>query len=52
MENINSRESLMLYLINLIGEKFPQSAILKGGMSLRLLDSPLLKIYMIYIFIM
>lgn len=37
---IKNREDLMIFLINLIGENFPQSAILKGGMSLRLLNSP------------
>ncbi len=40
MENIKTQEELIFYLINLIGERFPQSAILKGGMSLRLFDSP------------
>lgn len=38
--DIKNRDDLMIYLINLIGEEFPQSAILKGGMSLRLLNSP------------
>ena len=40
MLDIKNTESLMLFLINLFGEKFPQSAILKGGMALRMLDCP------------
>jgi len=40
MSNIETTEELMLFLIHLFGENFPQSAILKGGMTLRLLDSP------------
>jgi predicted nucleotidyltransferase component of viral defense system len=40
MNNIETTEGLMLFIINLLGESFPQSAILKGGMTLRLLDSP------------
>jgi hypothetical protein len=31
MNNIETTEELMLFLINLFGKKFPQSAILKGG---------------------
>ena len=38
MADIGNNEDLMLFLINLFGQKFPQSAILKGGMALRLLD--------------
>jgi len=41
----------MLFLINLFGEKFPQSAILKGGMALRLLDCPRFTNDLDYIFI-
>ncbi|MEN8221826.1 MAG: nucleotidyl transferase AbiEii/AbiGii toxin family protein [Acidobacteriota bacterium] len=51
MVNINSQESFMLYLINLIGGEFPQSAILKGGMSMRLLDSPRFTNDLDYIFV-
>ena len=51
MVNIKNINDLMLYLINLFGEKFPQSAILKGGMSLRLLDCPGFTNDLDYIFI-
>jgi len=40
MDNINSEEGLLSYLIGLIADEFKESAILKGGMSLRLFDSP------------
>ena len=40
MPDITTVESLMIFLINTFSEKFPQSAILKGGMCLRLLDCP------------
>jgi len=48
---IKNRNDFMIFLINLIGEKFPQSAILKGGMSLRLLNSPRFTNDLDYIFI-
>lgn len=51
MPEINKTEDLMLFLINLFGEKFPQSAILKGGMALRLLDCPRFTNDLDYIFI-
>lgn len=40
MDNITTQEGLMVSLINLFSEKFPASAILKGGMGLRLLNCP------------
>lgn len=40
MPEITTVEGLMIFLINKFSEKFPQSAILKGGMTLRLLDCP------------
>lgn len=51
MYEIKKLDDLMIFLINLIGEKFPQSAILKGGMSLRLLSSPRFTNDLDYIFI-
>jgi len=51
MMNIDTVEGLMLFLINLFGEHFPQSAILKGGMTLRLLDSPRYTNDLDYVFI-
>jgi len=51
MPEIKKTEDLMLFLINLFGEKFPQSAILKGGMALRLLDCPRFTNDLDYIFI-
>ncbi|MDA3799417.1 MAG: nucleotidyl transferase AbiEii/AbiGii toxin family protein [Kiritimatiellae bacterium] len=51
MNNIETTEELMLFLINLFGESFPQSAILKGGMTLRLLDSPRYTNELDYVFI-
>ena len=51
MNNLETTEELMLFLINLFGEKFPQSAILKGGMTLRLLDSPRYTNDLDYVFI-
>ena len=51
MVDIKTIEELMLFLINLFGEKFPQSAILKGGMALRLLDCPRFTNDLDYIFI-
>lgn len=51
MPDIKTTENLMLFLINLFGEKFPQSAILKGGMALRLLDCPRYTNDLDYIFI-
>ena len=44
-------EALMIFLINTFSEKFPQSAILKGGMCLRLLDCPRLTNDIDYVFI-
>ena len=40
MAEITTTEGLMVFLMNLFSEKFPQSAILKGGMGLRLLNCP------------
>jgi len=51
MADIQTTDDLMLYLINLFAEKFPQNAILKGGMSLRLLDCPRFTNDLDYIFI-
>jgi len=51
MYEIKKLDDLMIFLINLIGEKFPLSAILKGGMSLRLLNSPRCTNDLDYIFI-
>ena len=51
MLEITTIESLLIYLINLFSEKFPQSAILKGGMCLRLLDCPRLTNDVDYTFI-
>lgn len=51
MPEIRTTEDLMLFLINLFGEKFPQSAILKGGMALRLLDCPRFTNDLDYVFI-
>lgn len=41
----------MIFLINTFAEKFPQSAILKGGMCLRLLDCPRLTNDIDYVFV-
>jgi predicted nucleotidyltransferase component of viral defense system len=51
MPDITTVESLMVFLINTFSEKFPQSAILKGGMCLRLLDCPRLTNDIDYVFI-
>ena len=51
MADINTVEELMLFIINLFGEHFPQSAILKGGMALRLLDCPRFTNDLDYVFI-
>ena len=51
MPDINTVEGLMIFLINTFADKFPQSAILKGGMCLRLLDCPRLTNDIDYIFI-
>ncbi|MFA6715656.1 MAG: nucleotidyl transferase AbiEii/AbiGii toxin family protein [Victivallaceae bacterium] len=51
MPDIKTTEDLMLFLINLFGERYPQSAILKGGMALRLLDCPRFTNDLDYIFI-
>ncbi len=51
MSDINTVEGLMIFLINTFADKFPQSAILKGGMCLRLLDCPRLTNDIDYIFI-
>lgn len=51
MSDITSTEGLMIFLINTFGEKFPQSAILKGGMCLRLLDCPRLTNDIDYVFV-
>lgn len=40
INQINSNEALMVYLINRIGKLYPDHAILKGGMVLRLLNCP------------
>jgi len=51
MTEIKTTEELMLFLINLFSERYPQSAILKGGMALRLLDCPRFTNDLDYIFI-
>jgi predicted nucleotidyltransferase component of viral defense system len=51
MSELITVEGLMIFLINKLSEKFPQSAILKGGMTLRLLDCPRLTNDIDYIFI-
>ena len=51
MPDITTVEGLMIFLINTFSEKFPQSAILKGGMCLRLLDCPRLTNAIDYVFI-
>jgi len=51
MPDITTVEALMIFLINTFSEKFPQSAILKGGMCLRLLDCPRLTNDIDYVFI-
>lgn len=51
MPDISSQEGLMIFLINTFAETFPQSAILKGGMCLRLLDCPRLTNDIDYVFV-
>lgn len=51
MPDITTVEGLMIFLINTFSERFPQSAILKGGMCLRLLDCPRLTNDIDYVFI-
>ncbi len=51
MPDIVTVEGLMIFLINTFSERFPQSAILKGGMCLRLLDCPRLTNDIDYVFI-
>jgi len=51
MPDITSVEGLMIFLINTFSETFPQSAILKGGMCLRLLDCPRLTNDIDYVFV-
>jgi hypothetical protein len=51
MPDITTTESLMVFLINTFAEKFPESAILKGGMCLRLLDCPRMTNDIDYVFI-
>ena len=51
MPEIATVEALMIFLINKFSEEFPQSAILKGGMTLRLLDCPRLTNDLDYMFI-
>ncbi len=51
MPDLATVEGLMIFLINTFSEKFPQSAILKGGMCLRLLDCPRLTNDIDYVFI-
>ena len=40
MENFKSTEALLSWIVNFFAQKFGNSAILKGGMSLRLMHSP------------
>ncbi|MBU0506002.1 nucleotidyl transferase AbiEii/AbiGii toxin family protein [bacterium] len=40
MDNINRKEKLLLKIIHLLSQKYKNKAILKGGMLLRLLNSP------------
>jgi predicted nucleotidyltransferase component of viral defense system len=40
MINVNSTQGLMIWLINYFADTFGNSAVLKGGMELRLLDCP------------
>jgi predicted nucleotidyltransferase component of viral defense system len=51
MPDLSTVEGLMIFLINTFSEKFPQSAILKGGMCLRLLDCPRLTNDIDYVFV-
>ena len=51
MPDIATVDGLMIFLINTFSEEFPQSAILKGGMCLRLLDCPRLTNDIDYVFI-
>lgn len=51
MPDITTVEGLMIYLINTFADNFPQSAILKGGMCLRLLDCPRLTNDIDYVFV-
>ncbi len=51
MPDITTVDGLMIFLINTFSEKFPQSAILKGGMCLRLLDCPRMTNDIDYVFI-
>ncbi len=51
MDEITTQEGLMVFLINLFSEKFPESAILKGGMGLRLLNCPRMTNDIDYMFI-
>jgi hypothetical protein len=40
MPEITTTEGLMIFIIDLLAQEFPNSAIIKGGMGLRLLDCP------------
>ena len=40
MIDVKTQQSLMVWLINYLADSFGNSAILKGGMELRLLDCP------------
>ena len=51
MENFNSTEALLSWIVDFFAQKFGNSAILKGGMSLRLMHSPRYTNDVDYIFI-
>ncbi len=51
MENIQSDEALRVFIINYLSEKMGKHAILKGGMVLRLLESPRYTNDLDYIFV-
>lgn len=40
MATFKNNDAFRIWLINKIAEEFPDNAILKGGMQLRLIDSP------------
>jgi predicted nucleotidyltransferase component of viral defense system len=51
LADIRDIEGLMVFIINLLGDRFGSNAILKGGMQLRLVDSPRFTNDLDYVFI-
>ena len=51
MPDFINDEAFRIWIINMLSEGFPDNAILKGGMTLRLLDSPRYTNYIDYTFI-